>query len=257
VRAVTVDPQRLDGRVAVVTGAARGIGAAIAERLAELGSVVVSADVSPPDDWSATDLRARGAPDASMHQLDVGDDTACRRLVETVRRRHGRLDVLVNNAGVNARRAAADTDGAEWARVLDTNLGGTVRMSLAALPLLRSGEDAAVVNLGSTAGAVAIAGAAAYGVSKAAVMHLSRILAVEWARDGIRVNAVAPTIVPTGMTADVRSSQEYLRDKLASIPLGRMAHPAEVASAVVYLASPAAAMITGEVLFVDGGASVR
>ncbi len=254
---MTNDSYRLDGRVAVVTGAARGIGAAIADRLAELGSVVASADVSPPSDWSTIHLRQRGTPEASIHQVDVCNDAECQRLIDTVRRRYGRLDILVNNAGINARHSAADTSSEEWSQVMDVNLGGTIRTSLAALPLLRSSEDAAVVNLGSTAGTVATAGGAAYGVSKAAIMHLTRILALEWAQDGIRVNAVAPTIVPTDMTADVRASEVYLREKLASIPLGRMAQPAEVASAVAYLASPAAAMITGDVLFVDGGVAIR
>ncbi len=158
---------------------------------------------------------------------------------------------------MNARHDFAGTSEAEWRDVLDVNLGGTIRMCRAALWLLRAAPAPAVVNLGSTAGAVAVAGSAAYGVSKAAIMHLTRILAFEWAPEGIRVNAVAPAIVPTAMTEDVRQSAEYMRTKLAAIPLGRMATPDEVAQAVAYLCAPAAAMTTGQTLFVDGGLTIQ
>ncbi|MBO0772401.1 MAG: SDR family oxidoreductase, partial [Actinobacteria bacterium] len=132
-----------------------------------------------------------------------------------------------------------------------------IRMCRAAVRLLRAAPAPAVVNLGSTAGAVAVAGSAAYGVSKAAIMHLTKILALEWAPAGIRVNAVAPSIVPTAMTEDVRQSNEYMTAKLATIPLGRMVTREEVAQAVAYLCSPAAAMTTGQTLFVDGGVTVQ
>lgn len=132
----------------------------------------------------------------------------------------GGIDVVVNNADVNARHDAASSPEKEWTEVLDVNLTGTFRVCLAALPILRESSAPAVVNLGSTAGAVAVAGSAAYGVSKAAIMHLTLLLALEWAPFGIRVNAVAPTIVPTDMTADVLRSTDYMTAKLASIPSG-------------------------------------
>jgi NAD(P)-dependent dehydrogenase (short-subunit alcohol dehydrogenase family) len=116
--------------------------------------------------------------------------------------------------------------------------------------------DGAVVNLGSTAGQVAIPGSAAYSVSKAAILHLTRVLAVEWAPSGIRVNAVAPTIVPSAMTADVLGDPAYMAAKLATIPLGRIPGRGDVASAVTWLASPAAAVITGQTIFVDGGVTI-
>ena len=253
------DPSwRLDGTVAVVTGAARGIGAAIARRLAMLGASLVVADRAAIDSTGeASELRALGAARVSVHRVDVRDTSSCNALMTAVASEFGGLDILINNAGVTARHDFADTSEAEWTEVLGVNLGGSVRMCRAALPLLRAARSPAVVNIGSTAGAVAVAGSAAYGVSKAAIMHLTKILAVEWAPARIRVNAVAPTIVPTAMTEDVRRSPGYMAAKLATIPLGRMAQPDEVAQAVAYLCSPAAAMTTGQTLFVDGGVSVR
>lgn len=251
-------PWRLDGAVAVVTGAARGIGAAIARQLAGLGASLTLADLEVMDlAEQASQLRALGAARVSAHRVDVRDTSSCAALVTAVAGEFGALDILVNNAGVNARHDFADTSELEWREVLDINLGGTIRMCRAALRLLRDAPAPAVVNLGSTAGAVAVAGSAAYGVSKAAIMHLTRILALEWAPAGIRVNAVAPTIVPTVMTEDVRRSPEYMKAKLATIPLGRMATVGEVAQAVAYLCSPAAAMTTGQTLFVDGGVTVQ
>ena len=222
-----LSPWRLDGRTALVTGAARGIGAAITRRLAGLGASVAMADLHPGERIRehAGELRMQGAAGVSWHRLDVRVAEACAAVVAAVASEHGGLDILVNNAGVNVRRDFASTSEAEWHEVLDVNLGGTVRMCRAALPLLRKATAPAVVNLGSTAGAVAVAGSAAYGVSKAGIMHLTKIIALEWAPLGIRVNAVAPTIVPTGMTDDVRGSAEYMQAKLATIPLKRMATP--------------------------------
>jgi NAD(P)-dependent dehydrogenase (short-subunit alcohol dehydrogenase family) len=185
------DPWRLDGSVAVVTGAARGIGAAIARQLAGLGASLALADLHAMDPAEqASRLCALGAARVSVHRLDVRDTSSCAALVAAVAGEFGGLDILVNNAGVNARRDFAGTSEQEWRDVLDVNLGGTIRMCRA-------------------------------------------------------------------MTEEVRRSDEYMAAKLATIPLGRMASPEEVAQAVAYLCSPAASMTTGQTLFVDGGVTVQ
>ncbi|MDQ7905736.1 SDR family NAD(P)-dependent oxidoreductase [Phytohabitans sp. ZYX-F-186] len=233
------DPFRLDGRVAVVTGAARGIGACVAATLAGRGATVASADLA-----------------GAAHRVDVRDAASCAALVSDVVDRYGRLDLLVNNAGVVRRGPAATMSEVDFTEVLDVNLTGTFRMCQAAYPALRA-AGGAVVNLGSTNGHIAVKGSAGYCVSKAGVLHLTRVLALEWAADRIRVNAVGPTIVPTDMTADVRGDQRYMAEKMATIPLGRMAEPADVAGAVAYLLSDAAAMVTGQTVFVDGGVTIQ
>jgi NAD(P)-dependent dehydrogenase (short-subunit alcohol dehydrogenase family) len=246
------DPTRFDGRVALVTGAARGIGAAIAATLAERGATVAQADILPPERWeTALDEGAH-----SRHTVDVRSEQSCAALVAEVLDRHGRLDHLVNNAGIVRRGMAVDTTAADFSTVLDVNLTGTFRMSTAAYPALRE-TSGSVVNLGSTNGHIAVLNTVAYCVSKAGVMHLARVLALEWSPDGIRVNAVGPTIVPTDMTTDVRADAGYMADKMASIPLGRMAEAQDVADTVTYLLSPAAGMVTGQTIFVDGGVTIH
>ncbi|EWC59625.1 3-oxoacyl-[acyl-carrier protein] reductase [Actinokineospora spheciospongiae] len=231
--------------VALVTGGAGGIGRALCADLAEHGHTVVSAD-----------LVADPVPGAAHSvELDLRSGESCWAAVAEVLDRFGRLDLLVNNAGINARGRVEDVPEEVWLPVVDVNLNGTLRMCQAAYAALVESRGA-IVNLASTGGLVAIAGSAVYGVTKAAVIHLTKVLALEWAGAGVRVNAVAPTIVPSPMTADVVDDAEYMAAKLASIPLGRVVDAAEVAAAARWLASPAAGMVTGHTLPVDGGVSV-
>jgi NAD(P)-dependent dehydrogenase (short-subunit alcohol dehydrogenase family) len=247
-----LDPNRFDGRVALVTGAARGIGATIAETLAARGATVAMADVVPVEYWDdGTEGDAH-----SRHRVDVRSLESCRELVDAVLERHGRVDHLVNNAGIVRRGPAATMTEDDFATVLDVNLTGTFRMCQAAYPALRTARGS-VVNIGSTNGHIAVLDTLGYCVSKAGVMHMARVLALEWAPDGIRVNAVGPTIVPTDMTSDVRDDPAYMTAKLATIPLGRMAEPQDVADTVTYLLSPASGMVTGQTIFVDGGVTIQ
>lgn len=231
--------------VALVTGAAGGIGSTVCVDLLAHGWDVVAADLSGSCVPDGTD----GV------ELDIRSARSCEAAVAHVTARHSRLDLLVNNAGINARGRAEDVPDAIWEGVVDVNLNGTFRMCRAALGVL-SESSGSIVNLSSSGGLVAIAGSAIYGVTKAAITHLTRVLAVEWAAHGVRVNAVAPTIVATAMTADVIEDADYMAAKIASIPLARPATAQEVAKAVRWLASPDASMVTGVTLPVDGGVSV-
>lgn len=230
----------MTGRVAVVTGGARGIGAAIAARLRNDGCTVMVGDLV-------------GDPaNPQVPELDVRVESSRERFLEMVLRCGRGIDVLINNAGVNDRRSSLESGWADWYALLEVNLVGTLEMSRACHPHLLQ-RHGCVVDLASTGGHLAIAGSAAYGVSKAAILHLTRILAVEWA-PGVRVNSVSPTFVHTDMTSDVAADASYMAAKLASIPLGRVPEPADVADAVAFLAGPQARSVTGRDLAVDGGA---
>ena len=249
------DPFQLDQHVAIVTGGTGGIGWEIGQRFLERGAVVALAGSRPLSDWSdrIDELTTVYPGRVSAHRVDLRSMESCELLVAAVVERHGGVDVLVNNAGINIRYSLVDTTEDDWLRIMDVNLNGTYRMSRSAFPALRESSHASVVNHSSTAGEIAVHRAAAYGVSKAGIIHMTRILALEWAQYGIRVNAVAPSIVPSPMTSDIRADPDLLADKVKTIPLGRMIEPTEVANAVAFLASSGAGSITGHTLFVDGG----
>ncbi|MGB3438153.1 MAG: SDR family NAD(P)-dependent oxidoreductase [Actinophytocola sp.] len=231
--------------IALVTGAGGGIGSVLCADLAKHGYTVVAADLGGEPVPGAANTVA----------LDLRDGASCHAAVAATVDRFGGLDLLVNNAGINARGRTEDMPEEVWHPVVEVNLSGTFRMCQAAHPALAA-VGGTIVNLASTGGLVAIAGSAMYGVTKAAIIQLTRILAIEWAGAGIRVNAVAPTIVPSPMTADVLDDAEYMTAKLATIPLGRLVEAQEVADAVRWLASPGSAMVTGQTIAVDGGVSV-
>jgi NAD(P)-dependent dehydrogenase (short-subunit alcohol dehydrogenase family) len=248
---------RLDGQRALVTGAARGIGLEIARLLGELGARVALADRLPLEAARAS----VGAAAVSTHDIDLRDTASCEAAVGAAGAALGGLDLLVNNAGIIDHRPAHEIDDDTWSRIIDTNLTGTFRICRAAHGALAAagtaGRGPAVVNLSSGVSKYATPNNAHYSVSKAGINHLTRLLALEWAGAGVRVNAVAPTVVPTDMSAGFRADPASVAVKLAQTPLGRFASATEIAAAVAFLLAPAAAMITGQVLFVDGGCSIK
>jgi NAD(P)-dependent dehydrogenase (short-subunit alcohol dehydrogenase family) len=248
---------RLDGRVAVVTGASRGIGQAIAYALARAGaSVAVTARDTRTLETTLAELRALGARTTGV-ALEMLDLSTIRAAVSHVERTFGPVDILVNNAGTQRVRAAADVSEDDWDSVLDTNLRGVFFCCQAFGEGMRARRRGAIVNVSSAAGIVAVKDRVAYASSKAGLNMLTRVLALEWASFGITVNAVAPTFVDTELgrlTLDDPVLRAYWTER---IPLGRVASLEDVAAAVVFLASDAASFITGAVLPVDGGLTMR
>lgn len=239
--------KEMEGLVAIVTGGASGIGAATADRLADLGAQVAVLDLSP-ESASERHLAVR---------CDVSDDASVRTAVQTVVEHFGRLDVVVNNAGVGAQGTVEDNDDDEWHRVFDINVIGMVRVSRAALPHLRKSPAAAIVNTCSIAATVGLPARVLYGASKGAVLSMTMAMAADHLREGIRVNCVKPGTADTpwiGRLLEKAEDPQAERTALeARQPHGRLVQPDEVAAAVAYLASPAAGSTTGTALEVDGG----
>jgi NAD(P)-dependent dehydrogenase (short-subunit alcohol dehydrogenase family) len=228
---------RLDGEVAIVTGAAKGLGAAIADGLEAEGARVVRTDIAGTEMY-----------------LDVRDRASIDAAVEAISKSFGRPTVLVNNAGISRIGPSDALDEGEWAEVLDINLTGVLRCSQAFGRKMLEAGSGAIVNIASINAFVGMPGRAAYCASKAALLGLTRVLAVEWGGRGVRVNAVCPGYVRTPMVeraiAQGFYSGEALRDRT---PAGRLAEPSDVAAAVAFLASSDASYLTGQALVVDGG----
>jgi 3-oxoacyl-[acyl-carrier protein] reductase len=244
---------RLRDRIALVTGAASGIGAATARRFAREGATVAINDAKPEGlDAVAGEIRAAGAK-ALVLPGDVTKKVDCERIVQDVTRTFGRLDILINNAGINRDAMAAKMTEEQWDAVLSVNLKGTFLCAQAALPGMRERAWGRVVNT-SSIGALGNIGQANYAASKAGVIGLTKTLALEYAKYGVTVNAIAPGPVMTAMLTGV---PEAIRERIiAQVPVGRIASPDEIAGVHVFLASEDAAFITGQVIFADGGMSV-
>jgi meso-butanediol dehydrogenase / (S,S)-butanediol dehydrogenase / diacetyl reductase len=234
-------------RVAIVTGAASGMGAATAQRLSAGGATVVIVDRNP-----------EAGGDAIIG--DIADSAFCDAAVAEVVRRYGRLDVLVNAAGVIVRAGGIETSDEQWARIMGVNVSGTFFMCRAALRVMKPLGSGAIVNFGSIWGDLGSAGVAAYCASKGAVHNLTRALAMDHAADGIRINAVCPGEVNTPMLQSERAeavTDELLAKIAATVPMGRLADPDEIAKVVCFLASDDASYMTGAMVSVDAGYGAR
>jgi 3-oxoacyl-[acyl-carrier protein] reductase len=242
----------LAGKVAVVTGAARGIGKAIATRLTAGGAAVVIADVSgQAAEATANEFEAAGRT-AMAHAMTVADSAQASAMVEAVLGRFGRIDILVNNAGITRDGLVLRMKDEDWGQVLSVNLTGAFFCARAALrPMLKQKQGGRIISISSVVGSMGNAGQANYAASKAGLVGLTKALAREVASRGVTVNAVAPGFIETEMTA---SLPEAVRQAMrAQIPLERFGTPEDVAAVVGFLASEEAGYITGQVIHVNGG----
>jgi 3-oxoacyl-[acyl-carrier protein] reductase len=252
--AITID---LGGRVALVTGAARGLGAAIAKRLADAGATVVLTDIDEPMVAAAATQIRSGGGDAHAMTLDVMDESSVQACFDAVRADRGEVSILVNNAGVLRNARLAEVTLEDWDVVINTHLRGTMLCTRTALPGLIA-TSGSVVNISSGAVRGSDRGHASYSAAKAGIVGLTRTLAVELGRHVVRVNAVAPGAIESDMTRQTADQFgvdfDTYRDQIAGhVPLGRIGQPNDVADVVCFLVSDLSGYVTGETLFVTGG----
>ncbi len=247
------DKWTLQDKIAIVTGGTKGIGYAIVQELLNLGAEVyfvarTEEDVRTEEaKWTGRGLKAHGIV------ADVSREEDRRHIISLVEQHHGRLDILVNNAGTNFRKPSAEYTEEEILSLTQINYIASYRLSVLALPLLKKSDTASVINIGSVAGQVFIGSGVPYSAAKAALMHATTVLGIEWAKYGVRVNAVAPWYTLTPHTARALENEEYRKQVELLTPIGRVARPEEIASVVAFLAMPASSFITGQTIFADGG----
>lgn len=244
------------GQVAVITGAASGMGAATAREFAAAGGRVVIVDRNEALAQRVASEIGAEAPIIG----DVSDSAFCHRAVEVTLERHDRLDVLVNAAGVIVRADAEQTTDEQWQRIMGVNVNGVFFMSRAAIGPMKKHGKGAIINFGSIWGSVGAAGVVAYCATKGAVHQMTRAMALDHVNDGIRINAVCPGEVNTPMLASERSepvTPDLMQRLAGTVPMGRLAEPVEIARVVLFLASDAASYMTGSLVTIDAGYTAR
>ncbi len=255
---------RLTGRIALVTGGAQGIGEAIARRFAEEGAAVAIADIEADRARATAAEIARDGGRAEAFGADIADEASVAALAEALASRYGRLDILVNNAAILDATALDRLTAARYREVIEVNLNGAVRTTLAVLPLMRQGRgERAVLNIASIMGLRGSRDSLPYSTAKGGIVNFTRALACDLARDGIRVNAIAPGFIDTRMAllpdgSGHEHQTEWFKDvylKHGRLPLGRPGLPADIAGPAVFLCSEDSRYVTGQILLVDGGVS--
>jgi 2-dehydro-3-deoxy-D-gluconate 5-dehydrogenase len=245
----------LKGKAALVTGGNGGIGLGMARGLAESGATVAIAGRDKTKNAQA--LKALGAKTISL-EADLRDEKSCRAMVEQAAERLGRLDILINNAGINIRKPPQELSIAEWKEVIDTNLTSTFVCSQIAYPVMKAAKGGKIINIGSMLSIFGAAFAPAYGASKGGVVQLTKSMATAWAKDNIQVNAVLPGWIDTDLTRAAREQVKGLNSMvLMRTPAQRWGNPDDLSGIAVFLASRASDFVTGTAIPVDGGYSVQ
>ena len=247
------DRWTLKNKKALVTGATRGIGRAVVEEFLKLGAEVFIVSRNQKDIDELIKVKRDEGLNIYGMKCDVSESKERKRLIEMIKEKWGKLDILVNNAGTNTRKKTLENTEKQFDDLIDLNMRSVFELCRMLHPLLKKSDDATIVNIVSVAGITSVGTGSPYAISKAAIIHFTKYLAVEWAGDSIRVNAVAPWYIRTSLTEPVLKNPEYLKAVLDRTPMKRIGEPGEVAAAVAFLSMPSASYITGECIAVDGG----
>ncbi|MCF8380566.1 MAG: SDR family oxidoreductase [Bacteroidales bacterium] len=247
----------ISGKKAVITGGSKGIGYAIAKELSEAGCEIII--VGRDEMQLSNAVKSLSASEMPVYNFkaDVSMESERTKLIHFIEKTWGKLDILVNNVGTNIRKKIHDYSAEEIQLLFSTNLFSAVDLSRRLLPLLQKAENSNIINISSVAGLGHLKTGAIYGMTKAALIQLTKNLAVEWASENIRVNAIAPWYIDTPLAKQVLKDPDYLKEVLSSTPMKRIGKPEEVSGLVRFLCSPAAGYITGQCIAVDGGFSIN
>ena len=249
---------RLNGKVAIVSGGARGQGAAEARLFAQEGAKVVVGDVLDEEGKKVEAEIAEAGGEITFVHLDVTSEADWENVVQTAINSFGRLDILVNNAGILLRKGVEETTGDEWDRIMDVNAKGVFLGTKAAIPAMRDAGGGSIINISSVAGLVGNQfGSTAYSSSKGAVRLLTKSTAIQYASENIRCNSVHPGLIETDMTRETLDNPEQMPIRMSRIPIGRVGTVNDIAYGVLYLASDESSYVTGSELVIDGGSTAQ
>ncbi|TFE03041.1 SDR family NAD(P)-dependent oxidoreductase [Jeotgalibacillus salarius] len=248
---------RLDGKKAIITGAGRGIGRALALGFSEAGAEVILCSRTKSElEQVKAEIESRGGS-AAVFPMDVTSTEEIKQVVAEIYQTYHQIDILINNAGMNIRSKASDVTEDEWVRIMDTNVKSAFMMSQAVGTRMQENNGGSILSVSSVAGHVALKTGVVYAASKAAMIQMTKVLAYEWGSSGVRVNSIGPWYFETPLTKHLLEDENYLNDILAVTPLKRVGQVEELIGPALFLSSEAGSYVTGQTLFVDGGMTIN